>query len=86
LTCGLLRHDQIVCAGGEHRCSVRMSSLDLLRITSRASPTCASTPTTGSSPTGRARSDRAPRMLSALVVVLATAAVLLVLLWRSSDV
>jgi Ala-tRNA(Pro) deacylase len=29
----LLRHDQIVCAGGEHRCSVRMSSLDLLRLT-----------------------------------------------------
>jgi Ala-tRNA(Pro) deacylase len=28
----LLRHDRIVCAGGEHRRSVRMDVLDLLRI------------------------------------------------------
>jgi hypothetical protein len=29
----LLRHDRIVCAGGEHRCSVRIDALELLRIT-----------------------------------------------------
>ena len=29
----LLRHERIVCAGGEHRRSVIMSTLDLLRIT-----------------------------------------------------
>jgi Ala-tRNA(Pro) deacylase len=29
----LLRHDRIVCAGGEHRRSVRMDALELLRIT-----------------------------------------------------
>ena len=29
----LLRHDRIVCAGGEHRRSVRMDTLELLRIT-----------------------------------------------------
>jgi Ala-tRNA(Pro) deacylase len=28
----LLRHDRIVCAGGEHRRSVRMDALELLRI------------------------------------------------------
>ena len=29
----LLHHDRIVCAGGEHRRSVRLSPLELLRIT-----------------------------------------------------
>lgn len=29
----LLRHQRIVCTGGEHRCSVRIAMLDLLRIT-----------------------------------------------------
>lgn len=29
----LLRHQRIVCAGGEHRCSVLMDAVDLLRIT-----------------------------------------------------
>jgi Ala-tRNA(Pro) deacylase len=29
----LLRHERIVCAGGEHRCSVRLDALELLRIT-----------------------------------------------------
>jgi Ala-tRNA(Pro) deacylase len=29
----LLRHERIVCSGGEHGCSVRIASLDLLRIT-----------------------------------------------------
>jgi Ala-tRNA(Pro) deacylase len=29
----LLHHDHIVCAGGEHRCSIRMEPLELLRIT-----------------------------------------------------
>jgi Ala-tRNA(Pro) deacylase len=30
---GLLRHERIVCAGGEHRRSVRIAALDLLRVT-----------------------------------------------------
>jgi Ala-tRNA(Pro) deacylase len=29
----LLRHQRIVCAGGDHRCSVLMDAVDLLRIT-----------------------------------------------------
>jgi Ala-tRNA(Pro) deacylase len=29
----LLRHQRIVCAGGEHRCSVLMDAVDLLRLT-----------------------------------------------------
>jgi Ala-tRNA(Pro) deacylase len=29
---GLLRHDRIVCAGGEHRCSLMIAALDLLRV------------------------------------------------------
>jgi Ala-tRNA(Pro) deacylase len=29
---GLLRHEQIVCAGGEHRCSIKIAALDLLRV------------------------------------------------------
>jgi prolyl-tRNA editing enzyme YbaK/EbsC (Cys-tRNA(Pro) deacylase) len=29
----LLRHERIVCAGGEHRRSVLIAALDLLRIT-----------------------------------------------------
>jgi prolyl-tRNA editing enzyme YbaK/EbsC (Cys-tRNA(Pro) deacylase) len=37
----LLRHDRIVCAGGEHRCSVRIDALELLRITEpRVSDIC----------------------------------------------
>jgi Ala-tRNA(Pro) deacylase len=30
---GLLRHERIVCAGGEHRRSVLIAALDLLRVT-----------------------------------------------------
>jgi prolyl-tRNA editing enzyme YbaK/EbsC (Cys-tRNA(Pro) deacylase) len=30
---GLLRRDRIVCPGGEHGCSVLISTLDLLRVT-----------------------------------------------------
>jgi Ala-tRNA(Pro) deacylase len=29
----LLRHERIVCAGGEHRCSVLIDAVDLLRLT-----------------------------------------------------
>jgi Ala-tRNA(Pro) deacylase len=49
----LLRHDEIVCAGGEHRCSVRMSPLELLRITEpRVADVC-------EHPEDRERVDRA---------------------------
>jgi Ala-tRNA(Pro) deacylase len=38
----LLRHERIVCAGGEHRCSVVIATLDLLRVSEpRVAAICA---------------------------------------------
>jgi len=50
----LLRYDRIVCAGGEHRRSVLMSTLDLLRITEpRVADIC-------EDPEERERTDKLP--------------------------
>jgi Aminoacyl-tRNA editing domain len=46
----LLRHERILCAGGEQRRSVLIAALDLLRVTEPEWPTSASTPKTGSRP------------------------------------